>query len=451
MKSLFVSLLLLFLGTFSEASEKPNIVIILLDDAGWSDFHPFGKPPYPTPHVQELADQGARFNNFYVPQSSCSASRSGLLTGSYPGRTGVFGAHAPNALGLPTKFPTLAELLKNAGYSTAHFGKWHIGDRPETRPLSRGFDEHAGLMYSNDMWRFHPVNPKKWGQFPLKFWENGKVKIRDISKKDQEQLTTWATQKSVDFIKRNKDKPFFLYVAHSMPHVPLFCSKKFLGKSTVGLYGDVIMEIDWSVGQIHKAIKESGIERKTMVIFTSDNGPWTLYGNHGGKTPYRGAKGTSFDGGIKSPLIIKYPPLIKAGNVSNSTFFSIDLFPTIAKLSGAKLPTSEIDGKDITPLLTMKKNARSPQKYYAITMNKNLEAIMSGDGRWKLHLPHKYRKVALEGKSGNAGQYVHPKMKLSLYDLKNDPYEKNNVIENHPAIAKKLKNWAFTHLKKFYK
>ena len=301
------------------------------------------------------------------------------------------------------------------------------------------------------MWRFHPVNPEKWSKFPLQFWENGKVKIKDISKKDQAQLTTWATEKSVDFIKRNKDKPFFLYVAHSMPHVPLFCSKKFLGKSTVGLYGDVIMEIDWSVGQIHKTIKESGIERKTMIIFTSDNGPWTLYGNHGGKTPFREAKGTSFDGGIKSPLIIKYPPLIKAGNVSNSTFFSIDLFPTITKLTGAKLPKREIDGKDITPLLTTEENRLGPQAYYAITMNKNLEAIMSGDGRWKLHLPHKYRKVFFKGKDGSAGKYTHPKIKFSLFDLKNDPYEKNNVIKHNPAVANELKKWAKVHLKKFYR
>ena len=430
--------------------ERPNIVIILLDDAGWSDFHPFGNPSYPTPNVQELADQGTRFNNFYVPQSSYSASRSALLTGSYPGLTGVFGAHAPNALGLPIEFPTLAEVLKKSGYSTAHFGKWHIGDLPKTRPLSRGFDEHAGLMYSNDMWRFHPVNPDKWGKFPLKFWENGKVKIKDASKKDQTQLTTWATQKSVDFIKRNKKKPFFLYVAHSMPHVPLFCSDKFLGKSTAGLYGDVIMEIDWSVGQIHKAIKESGIEDKTMIIFTSDNGPWTLYGNHGGKTPFRAAKGTSFDGGIRSPLLIKYPPLVKAGKISNSTFFSIDLFPTITKLSGTRL-SHEIDGKDVMPLVSMEKEAVNPHEYYAVTMNKNLEAIMSADGRWKLHLPHKYRRVSHFGKGGNAGKYIHPKIKYSLFDLKNDPYEKKNVIMSYPTVASKLKKWANSHLKKFYK
>jgi len=227
----------------------PNVVIIFLDDSGYADFHPFGGSPYPTPNVERLAQQGMRFTQFYVPQAICSASRSALLSGCYPGRTKVFGAHGPHATGLDPKFMTMAEMFKRNGYATAHFGKWHCGDKPETRPLARGFDEHAGLMYSNDMWKYHPKSPEYWGKYPLQYWENGKVKIADMTPNDQEHLTSWATAYAVDFIKRNSSRPFFLYLAHSMPHVPLFCSDDFRGKSGRGLYGDVILELDWSVSR----------------------------------------------------------------------------------------------------------------------------------------------------------------------------------------------------------
>ena len=258
------------------AGKRPNVVIIFLDDSGWSDFRPFGKPPYPTPNVERLAKQGCAFHNFYVPQAVCSASRSALMTGCYPGRTKVFGAHPPRARGLDPKFATMGEVLKRAGYRTAVFGKWHLGDQPETRPPARGFDESCGLMYSNDMWEFHPENPARYRDFPLQFWENGKIKIERVTAEHQPMLTTWYTEHAVDFIRRNKSEPFLLYVPHSMPHVPLFCSDKFKGKSGAGLYGDVMMEIDWSVGEITKALESSGVEDNTLVIFTSDNGPWTF-------------------------------------------------------------------------------------------------------------------------------------------------------------------------------
>jgi len=244
--------------------KPPNVVVIFLDDSGWADFEPFSvrspkdsSPAYHTAHVKQLADEGCCFHNFHVPQAVCSASRAALLSGCYPGRTKVFGAHGPRA---------------------------------------RGFDESCGLMYSNDMWEFHPENPEHWGKYPLQFWDNGKVTIERVTKEHQPMLTTWYTEHAVDFINRNKDKPFFLYVPHSMPHVPIFCSEKFKGKSGAGLYGDVMMELDWSVGQITEALKRNGVEDNTLVIFTSDNGPWISYGNHAGKTPYREAKGTGFDG-----------------------------------------------------------------------------------------------------------------------------------------------------------
>ncbi|WP_158279836.1 sulfatase family protein [Coraliomargarita sinensis] len=431
------------------AEERPNIVIIFLDDSGWGDFHPFGAPAYPTPNVQKLSEEGTRFNQFYVPQAVCSASRAALLSGAYPGRTGVNGAHGPGGRGLPRKFATMAEVLKKNGYATAHFGKWHIGDQEGTRPLARGFDEHAGLMYSNDMWRFHPTQPKKWGRKPLQFWENREVTIDDIDKEDQAMLTTWATEKSVDFIERKKDEPFFLYLAHSMPHVPLFCSDKFLGKSGAGLYGDVIMEIDWSVGQVNEALREAGLEENTIVIFSSDNGPWSVYGNHAGTTPFRGNKRTSFEGGTRSATIIKYPGKVKAGASCDLPLSTIDLLPTLCRLTGTQLPENEIDGKDVWPIITGKRGSENPHSYYAFS-GSGFEAIISADGKWKLHLPHRYRVVVKPGKDGMPGRSARRKIKRSLFDLENDPYETKNVIGQHPAVAAKLQAIADAHKKKFW-
>jgi arylsulfatase A-like enzyme len=275
--------------------EKPNVVIIFLDDSGWADFRPFGETAYPTPNVQQLSKEGCRFNNFYVPQAICSASRSALLTACYPGRTKMFGAHAPRARGLDPKFATMGEIFQKNGYRTAIFGKWHVGDQPETRPFSRGFDESCGLMYSNDMWKFHPENPEYWGKYPLQYWEGDSVTIEDVTAEQQRNLTKWYTEHAVDFINRTDDQPFLLYVPHSMPHVPIFCSEEFKGKSGKGLYADVMMELDWSVGEICKALKDKGLEENTIVIFSSDNGPWISYGNHSGNTPFREAKATSFE------------------------------------------------------------------------------------------------------------------------------------------------------------
>jgi arylsulfatase A len=220
-------------------ADKPNIVIIFLDDSGWSDFEPFGERVIETPNVARLASEGCCYRNFYVPQAICSASRAALLSGCYPGRTGVYGAHGPNARGLETNFATMGEVFKSAGYATAVFGKWHIGDQPDTRPPARGFDESCGLMYSNDMWKYHPENPERWGKYPLHFWENGQVTIEEVSKEDQKYLTRWYTEHAVDFIGRHRDRPFLLYVPHNMPHVPIFCSKSFEGRSGKGLYADV--------------------------------------------------------------------------------------------------------------------------------------------------------------------------------------------------------------------
>ncbi len=434
----------------SQNRKPPNFVVIFLDDSGWADFKPFGDPGYQTPNVHKLAKDGCRFNNFYVPQAICSASRASLLTGCFPGRTKVFGAHGPNARGLEPKFATIGEVLKASGYKTGIFGKWHIGDQPETRPAARGFDESCGLMYSNDMWKFHPENPEYWGKYPLQYWENGEVTIDDVTDREQKMLTTWYTEHAVDFINRNKNDPFFLYVPHSMPHVPLFCSDKFNGKSGQGLYADVMMEIDWSVGQIVETLKSNGLEDNTVVILTSDNGPWISYGNHAGKTPFREAKGTSFDGGIRSACIMKYPAQIKPDTISEKTLCSIDIFPTICHLADAGLPMNEIDGKNVWSLITNKADTKNPNEYYAFSNGKNFQGIISGDGKWKLHLPHNYRTLDKAGMDGEAGKYRQGHIELSLFDMENDPNESTNVIDKYPQEANRLIQIAEQHKNRFY-
>lgn len=432
-----------------EDAGPPNFVIIFLDDSGWADFQPFGSPSYKTPNVARLAREGCQFRNFYVPQAICSASRAALLSGCFPGRTRIFGAHPPRARGLDPKYATAGEVLKKRGYSTAIFGKWHIGDQPDTRPAARGFDESCGLMYSNDMWEFHPENPKYWGKYPLQYWKNGKVTIERVTKEHQPMLTTWYTEAAVDFIRRHRKTPFFLYVPHAMPHVPLFCSQKFLGKSGVGLYGDVMMEIDWSVGEIMKALRETGTEERTLVIFTSDNGPWISYGNHAGKTPYREAKATGFDGGIRSACIMKFPGRIQPGTVSTRALSTIDILPTLAHLAGAP-PPNPVDGRNVWDLITGAPGAVNPHEYYPFSTGSNCEGVISGDGRWKLHLPHRYRTLVRAGKDGLAGKYRLESIGLSLFDMEKDPLETTDVREKHPEIAARLQALAETHRKKFY-
>jgi arylsulfatase A len=432
------------------AGKKPNFVIIFLDDSGWADFHPFGNPAYATPNVERLASQGCRFNNFYVPQAICSASRSALLSGCYPGRTKVFGAHGPRARGLDPSFATMGQVMKGAGYRTAVFGKWHIGDQPETRPPARGFDESCGLMYSNDMWEFHPENPQAYSKYPLQFWENGKIKIERVTPEHQPFLTTWYTEHAVDFIERNKKDPFLLYVPHSMPHVPIFRSKKFEGKSGAGVYGDVMMEIDWSVGEIMGALKKAGVENDTMVIMTSDNGPWISYGNHAGKTPYREAKGTGFDGGTRSACIMRYPGKIRAGSASTRAMCTVDIMPTLAHLAGAPLPKNPIDGMNVWDLITAKPGAKNPHDFYPFCTGPNFEGVISGDGRWKLHVPHAYRTLVEAGNDGKPGKYRQTEIQLSLFDMEADPKETTNVIDKYPEVATRLKGFAEQHRKEFY-
>jgi arylsulfatase A-like enzyme len=305
-------------------------------------------------------------------------------------------------------------------------------------------------MYSNDMWEFHPENPKYWSQHPLQFWENGQVKIPRVTKEHQPMLTTWYTEHAVDFIRRSNKDPFFLYVPHSMPHVPLFVSEKFKGKSGLGLFADVQMEIDWSVGEMMKALKETGVERDTFVLMTSDNGPWVSYGNHAGSTPFREAKGTGFDGGTRSACIVKYPGQVKAGSVSKQAWCTIDILPTLAQLAGAQLPANPIDGRSVWDLVSGARGAKNPHDYYAFCTGQIFEGVLSGDGKWKLHLPHDYRTLVTPGMDGAAGKYETKRIGLSLFDMENDPNETTDVKDKYPEAAARLKGYAEAHRREFY-
>ncbi|WP_339925004.1 sulfatase [uncultured Cyclobacterium sp.] len=416
----------------------PNIVIIFTDDQGYGDVGIFGAKNISTPNLDQMAADGVQFTNFHVSNAVCSASRASLLTGCYSNRLGIFGALSDKSKhGLSPDETTIAEVLKPKGYATGIVGKWHLGHLEPFLPTKQGFDEFFGLPYSNDMWPYHPERPE--GYPPLPLYQNESI-IDTL--RDQSLLTTWYTEKAVDFIDRNNEKPFFLYLAHSMPHVPLFVSDKFKGKSKAGLYGDVIMEIDWSVGQVMQALRKNGLEENTLVIFTSDNGPWLSYGTHSGSTGiYKEGKGTSWEGGIRVPAIMQWKGNIPKGKIQDKMAMTIDLLPTIAHITNAPLPQKLIDGKNIWPLIQMEKEAESPQEAYYIYYNKNeLQAVISG--KWKLYFPHRYRTLPenfVKPSNGIPGKYVMLDLKeMELYDLENDPSESKNVIEEYPEVSEKM-------------
>ena len=429
----------------------PNIVIILADDQGYADVGVFGAKDFETPNLDQLAAQGRIFRNFHVAQPVCSASRAALLTGCYPNRLGIHGALGPRSkVGISRGEMTLAELLKPRGYATAIFGKWHLGDLPKFLPLHHGFDQYFGIPYSNDMWPLHPdlirlppEDPERKRYPELVMYEGDRVAIPQVRHEEQDQLTTWYTEHAVKFIEENKDRPFFLYLAHNMPHVPLHVSDKFRGKTKRGLYGDVIEEIDWSVGQVMDALKRTGLEENTWVIFTSDNGPWLSYGDHAGSAfPLREGKATNWEGGTREPCIMRWPARIPAGTETGQMLMSIDLFPTIAKQVRGELPRHRIDGLDVWPIISGKAGATNPHSAYWFYYEVNeLQAVVTGDGRWKLQLPHTYH--TLGGKPGGHGglpaPYEDRKIKTAeLYDLKDDISETTDVAALHPEIVKRL-------------
>ena len=425
------------------AERLPNIVVIFTDDQGYGDVGVFGAKGYATPNLDRLAREGTKFTNFHVAQAVCSASRAALLTGCYPNRIGIHGALGPDSKhGLSADEVTLAELLKARGYATGMAGKWHLGHREPFLPMRHGFDEAYGLPYSNDMWPRHPE--AKPGTYPpLPLLENGKVIDADVTPATMDQLTTRYTERAVAFIERHRTQPFFFYLAHAMPHVPLAVSDKFRGKSAQGLYGDVIMELDWSVGEVLRALERHGLERDTLVIFTSDNGPWLSYGNHAGSAgPLREGKGTAWEGGTRVPALMRWPGRMPAGKVNDAYAMTIDLLPTVAGLVGAELPKHAIDGRDVWPLLAGKDGAKNPHEGYGLWYAQNeLQAVVSGDGRWKLMLAHRYRTLAgrAGGRDGVPAKYENTTVTApSLYDLSQDIGEVNDVAASHPEMVQAL-------------
>jgi arylsulfatase A len=422
-----------------DKGRRPNFVIIFIDDMGYADVGCFGARGYPTPNIDRMAAEGMRFTDFYAASSVCTPSRAALLTGCYPQRVGLPNVLGPRAnIGISNQEVTIAQMLKPLGYATACYGKWHLGHHPQFLPTRHGFDDYFGLPYSNDMWPKHPEAPKDYPDLPLIEGD----KIVQLNP-DQTQLTTWYTEHAVRFIEKNKDSPFFLYLPHSMCHVPLFVSNKFKGRSQRGLFGDVIMELDWSVGQILSTLKRLGIDGDTMVVFCSDNGPWLSYGDHAGSAePLREGKGTTFDGGQREPTIMRWPGRIPAGRLCHEPACTMDLLPTIARLTGATLPDHTIDGKDIWPLMAGEPGAKSPHEAFFYYRGWALQAVRSG--KWKLHLPHSYATLADRpgGTGGIPAKYEQANISIALFDLENDIGEQHNVASEHSDVVERLTQMA---------
>jgi arylsulfatase len=427
--------------SLSTLAEKPtNFILIYLDDVGYGDIALTGAIGYSTPNLDKMAASGIFFSRYYSPQAVCSASRAGILTGCYPNRVGFRGALDHTAkTGINSEEETIAEVLKKKGYATAAFGKWHLGHHKQFLPTNNGFDEYFGIPYSNDMWPNHPTSKNYYPPLPL-------IEGEEVVKTnpDQSQFTTDFTERTIQFIQKHKTKPFFVYLAHPMAHVPLFVSDKFKGKSQQGLYGDVMMEIDWSVGQIMNILKELNLEENTLLIFTSDNGPWLNYGNHAGSSGgLREGKGTTYEGGQRVPCLMMWKGVISPGTVNSNLVAGMDILPTIAEIAGAPIPEKKIDGVNILPLLKGEKVEPPRKSFYYYYRNNNLEAVQNG--QWKLVFPHNGRTyVGFEpGKDGLAGgANENSAVPAGLYDLRRDPGERYNVMEFNPEIVRELEKMA---------
>lgn len=429
------------------AQEKPNFVVIFADDLGYGDLSSYGATAHKTPVLDRMAEQGIRFTDFYVPMPFCAPSRASLLTGRYPFRNGMMTNPAPDAgindVALAQDEVTFAESLKPLGYATAAIGKWHLGHVEGTLPRTQGFDEYFGILYSNDMRPVQLIENESVAEYPV----------------PQSTLTRRYTDRALDFIERNRNKPFCLYLPHAMPHKPLAASEDFYTPDTPGdLYSDVIRELDASVGDILAKLKELNLDEKTLVVFTSDNGPW-----FGGSTAgLRGMKGRPWDGGIRVPMIARWPGKIPAGRVSKAVISSVDLFPTLLAAAGAGAPKGRtIDGKDLLPLLTGK-TEESPHEAIVAMRGQRLHMVRSG--RWKLHVRAPQSQPAYQEDVANwvdprapdgvtilaqfeqakpnqfpgsiAGVAARPMM---LFDLETDPSEREDVSAEHPEVVARLK------------
>jgi uncharacterized sulfatase len=434
------------LAQTAPANQRTNVVVILADDLGWGDLGVYGHAKFKTPNLDRMAREGARLRNFYSPTPYCAPSRASLLTGRYPFRNGITGNPAPDAgindIGIRASEITLGEAFQSAGYQTAIIGKWHLGHKPEFYPTRHGFHEYLGILYSNDMRPVQLIEGEKVVEYPLV----------------QATLTKRYTERALSFIERSKDKPFFLYFPQAMPHKPLAASEEFYKKSGAGLYGDALLELDWSVGQVLEKLKQLGLDEKTLVIFTSDNGPW-----YGGSTGgLRGMKSNNWEGGLRVPLIARWPGKIPAGHVSDAPAIMIDLFPTTLKAAGIPIPIDRtIDGKDLFPLLTSKAGSQ----HEAIFSMLADRVVSVRSDKWKLHVvPPKEQKrvnpaekwIDPRGPDGvtilapyeqaHPSEYPglfgpEPAKALSLFDLQQDPSEQHEVADQHPDVVQKMKTY----------
>jgi arylsulfatase A-like enzyme len=433
---------------------RPNIVFILADDLGHGDVGCYGAKHIRTPNIDRIAAEGMRFTNFYVAQPVCTASRAALLSGCYANRVGMVGAlNHTSPTGIHPREKLISTLLKEQGYATAAYGKWHLGHHPAFWPTRRGFDEFFGLPYSNDNGPLHPVTP---GIPPLPLYDGDKVVELDPH---QSLFTRRITDRAVRFIETHAKEPFFLYVPHIMPHVPIFASEPWRGKSGAGVYGDVVEELDSSVGEILSALKRTDLETNTLLVFTSDNGPFLSYGEHAGSAaPFREGKLTTFEGGVHMPCVVRWPGRVPAGVVSDVLIAAMDFYPTFAALCGAPLPEAKIDGVDVSKVLLGAPNATGREVFWYYSGDE-LQAVRQGP--WKLHVPHEYLTVAAEpgrgGKPSNWGNlkpksiqesgiqgiasrhgYRVESLPLSLYNLQSDPGETHNCAAEYPDIVARL-------------
>ncbi|MCP5112952.1 MAG: sulfatase [bacterium] len=445
------AILLLTLGTLLAAAasgaDQPNFVLIFADDLGYGDLAVYGHPSFQTPHLDKMAAEGVRLTDFYVPMPYCAPSRGTILTGRYPFRHGVVGNPAPdggvNNYGLPASEITIASALREHGYATTCIGKWHLGHLPEYLPVRRGFDSYLGILYSNDMRPVQLVEDERVVEYPVV----------------QGTLTKRYTERALASIAANRDKPFFLYLPHAMPHKPLAASEEFYTPETPeDLYADAIRELDWSVGRIIAKLRELNLDRNTLVIFTSDNGP-----SWGGSTGiFRGMKGTSWEGGIRVPFIARWPGRIPAGLVSHAVCSTVDIFPTLARLAGAPLPSDRtIDGRELLPVLTTP-GARSPHEAVFAMVGGRLHIVRSG--KWKLHvrapkpsrLADGYIENSWKRRAPDGTTIIAPHEQpyptrypgvltgdapkdMMLFDLEADPSEQRDVADSHPGVVKRLK------------
>ncbi len=408
-------------------AQQPNVILVFCDDLGYADIGPFGSTSHSTPVLDQMAKEGIRLSDFYSTCSVCTPSRASLMTGCYPRRVNMHVDEKnlcvlfPAARkGLNPKEITIAEVLKDQGYATACIGKWHLGDHPDFLPTSQGFDSYFGIPYSNDM------NRK---QVPLPLMRNETV-IADSVQKDTS-ITRQYTKEAVKFIKANRSKPFFLYLPHTAVHLPLVPGKEFKGSSKDGPYGDWVQEIDWSMGEIFKTLKSEGLDEKTLVLFTSDNG--SAREKQGSNMPLRGRKGRTDEGGMRVPCLVRWLGRIPAGTSSGEITSTIDLLPTFAALAGGKVPTDRIiDGKNIWPILSGEPNAQSPHKAFYYYQMDQLQAVRSGD--WKLF-------VAMESKKRNWGK-PEGTTEQKLFNLSKDIHEDQNVAAANPEVVKRLENYA---------